>query len=109
MKRWALTLVLAFYAMTVNAYHSGVSETETAASNASCNAAFNSGCVTDADTDTDHEEQTHTASSSGFAAPAGGLGGSALEIALIVLLVIATAGPRVLQSRARRTASDDAS
>lgn len=104
MKHWSTALLLAFCAMTANAYHSGINETETADSNASCNAAFHTGC----ETDTDHEEQTHTASSSGFAAPAGGLGGSALEIALIVLLVTATAVPRLKQSRSGRKASDEA-
>ena len=101
MKRLILCLLLVGLAASANAYHSGISETETADSNASCNAAFHAGCAT---TDDDHEEQTHTASSRGFAAPAGALGSSGLELALIALLVSGAIGGRLQQSRSKKTA-----
>lgn len=85
MKHVMLGFLLFCFAAFANAYHSGISETTTADANASCNAAFHSGCV---DADTDHEEEhTHTASSSGFAAPAGTIGSSIVEIGLLALLV----------------------
>jgi len=83
MHPWFLAFFLIVFGATANAYHSGISETTTADARASCNAAFHSGCVDDGD----HEEQTQTASSSGFAAPAGGLGSSPAEIVFIALLV----------------------
>ena len=83
MKRLVLGLWLLCSPVFSQAYHSGISETTTADANASCNAAFHSGCADDPD----HEEQTHDASSSGFAAPAGALGGTALELGLIGLLL----------------------
>lgn len=90
MRHAIVAILLWCFAAAANAYHSGISETTTAASNASCNAAFNSSCVNadaDAEPDHDHEEATHTASSSGFAAPAGAIGSSILEIGLLGLLV----------------------
>ena len=84
MKRAIVGILFLCFAAVANAYHSGISETTTADESASCNAAFHAGC---ADTDADHEEQTHTASSSGFAAPAGTMGSSFLEIGLLALLV----------------------
>ena len=84
MKRVIVGILFLCFAAVANAYHSGISETTTADASASCNAAFHSGCVDD---DADHEEQTHTASSSGFAAPAGAIGSSILEIGLLALLV----------------------
>jgi hypothetical protein len=101
MKRWMSILSLAFYATSASAYHTGISETETADANASCNAAFHAGCAI---TDDDHEEQTHSASSSGFAAPAGAMGSSVLEMALIVLLVTGAVGGRLQQCRSKTTA-----
>ena len=83
MKRLGLGLWLFCFSVFSSAYHSGISEKTTADTNASCNAAFHSGCVADSD----HEEQTHDASSSGFAAPAGTLGGTVLELGLIALLL----------------------
>lgn len=82
MKRLVLSLWLLFFPVFSQAYHSGINETTTADANASCNAAFHDGCA-----DSDHEEQTHDASSSGFAAPAGALGGTAPELGLIALLL----------------------
>ena len=82
LKRFVLGLWLLCFSALSHTYHSGISETTTADSNASCNAAFHSGCA-----DTDHEEQTHDVSSSGFAAPAGTLGGTVLELGLIALLL----------------------
>ena len=82
MSRFITLLIFTLCTATTHAYHSDISETETADSSASCNAAFHDGCATD-----DHDEESHTASSSGSAAPVGVLGSSALEITLIVLLV----------------------
>jgi len=64
----------------------------TADANASCNASFHEGCKTD---------QTFTASSSGFAAPAGVLGGSPVEGALLSLLVAAGVAGRFYRSVAK--------
>ena len=105
MHRWMSILLFALCATGAKAYHSGINETETADSNASCNAAFHAGCATAVD---DHEEQTHTASSSGFAAPAGPLGGSALEIALIALLLGGMVGGRVVDLKSAATSPDHA-
>ncbi|UCD67709.1 MAG: hypothetical protein JSW48_12890 [Betaproteobacteria bacterium] len=102
MKRLILCLLLVGLAASANAYHSGVSETTTADENASCNAAFHAGCPTDAD----HEEQTHTASSSGFAAPAGDLGSSTFETAVIAFLVFAVVRVRMRQPGSIRCRPD---
>jgi len=64
----------------------------TADAKASCNASFHEGCKTD---------QTFTASSSGFAAPAGVLGGSPVEGALLSLLVAAGVAGRFYRSVAK--------
>lgn len=53
-------------------------QSNTAVDRASCNASFHLGCVSN---------QTSTASSSGFAAPVGMLGSSALEGGLVALLI----------------------
>jgi len=102
MKRLIFALMLSWCGTTANAYHSGISETTTADTKASCNAAFHAGCS--ADSDGDHEEQTQTADSSGFAAPAGGLGSSPTEVAVIILLVGGVVGARKRHS-GRRQAS----
>ena len=67
-----------------------VAQNTTADQNASCNASFHEGCKSD---------QTFTTSSSGFAAPAGVLGSSALESSLIALLIAAGIGRRLYRSR----------
>ncbi|MGD8511727.1 MAG: hypothetical protein PVG05_08650 [Gammaproteobacteria bacterium] len=82
MKRFLSGLLLACCAVNASAYHSGINETTTAEGNASCNAAFHSGCPEDG-----HDDGTETASSSGSAAPFGALGSSPLEMALIALLL----------------------
>ena len=81
--KWLVSIVMvALCASTSNAYHSGINEATTADANASCNAAFHAGCPEE-----EHEDHTATAESSGFAAPAGALGGSPLEVALVVAIV----------------------
>lgn len=67
-----------------------VAQNTTADQNASCNASFHEGCKSD---------QTFTTSSSGFAAPAGVLGSSALESSLIALLIAAGIGRRLYRVR----------
>lgn len=59
---------------------------------ASCNASFHEGCKT---------EKTSTTSSNGFAAPIGMLGSSALEDALVFLLI----GGGIFRYRSRRRAT----
>jgi hypothetical protein len=82
MKRLIFGLLLTCCAANASAYHSGINEDETAAGNASCNAAFQEDCP-----EHTHDDGTEGVTSSGSAAPIGALGSSPLEIALIALLV----------------------
>ena len=82
MKRFLCGLLLTCCAVNASAYHSGINEDETAAGNASCNAAFQEGCP-----EHTHDDGTEGVTSSGSAAPVGALGNSPLEIALIAFLV----------------------
>lgn len=94
MKRLLLGLVFCCVAGSAAAYHTDdANESTKADSNASCNAAFHLGCQTD---------QTFTASSSGFAAPAGALGSSPAESAAISMLLAAAIGGGIVRSAAAR-------
>ena len=81
LKKMVFVIGFVFYTTIANANHSGVSESTTAEDAASCNAAFNTNCPL-----ADLEDQSYTASSGGFAAPAGALGNSPLELAFIGLI-----------------------
>lgn len=89
-----LLIILIFfllYSPLVDAEHSGYNEAESAESNANCSAAFHFGCA--------QEEQTHTASSDGFAAPIGKMGSSSTEIAFLVFIMSVIILTRALQWR----------
>ena len=92
MKYLIVFVLMIFSAVSAQAEHNGGADDSTG-ENASCNASFNRNCP---------EEQTHTADSSGFAAPAGALGSSPSEIAVISLLVAACVGGQVRRSSTRR-------
>jgi hypothetical protein len=97
MMRFALTLLMVLAANGVHAQASGGNApNSTADSNASCNASFHVGCMTDSG---------GSVASSGFAAPVGALGASLPESAsLAVLVVIAAACCR---RRVKRSAPDE--
>ena len=95
MKRLTLTWVLLLAAGVAQAQSSsGAAPNETSDTNASCNASFHVGC---------QQDSGSTLSSSGFAAPAGVLGGSLPESASLLAMVAL-----VLVLRWRRTARSDA-
>jgi len=94
MKRLVAGLLLCCVAGSASSYHTDdASESTKADTRASCNAAFHVGCQAD---------QTFTASSSGFAAPAGALGSSGLESALVALLLAGGIGRGLYRARAGR-------
>ena len=78
--KYLLAFMITFFAAAnAMAVHNGGDDLSTG-ENASCNASFNRNCVA---------ESSYTADSSGFAAPAGELGSSLLEVAVLSLFLVA--------------------
>ena len=92
MKQAIFFVVILFCSAGALAEHNGGTDFSDGA-NASCNASFNQNCFTD---------QTYTADSSGFAAPAGELGSSAIEIVMFALFFATGIGARLHRSNARQ-------
>ena len=95
MKHLRRTLILLCVAASAHGYHNGAGDTtSTPDERASCNASFHDGC---------QQPSGSTLSSSGFAAPAGVLGGSLLESASLLAMVVLAVAPR--RRRASRSAA----